>query len=462
MRKPKIGLLPFYLELYDRASPGLRPGAEEFVRLIAGELSGRGLSVSAAPLCRVREEFAREAERFRGAGLDAVVTLHAAYSPSLESAEILAGLELPLVILNTTPDASFGPGTESARISFNHGIHGVQDLCNMLGRLGRSFRLESGHWKESDVLDRVGGWARAAVLASAFRGSRVGRLGEPFPGMGDFLVEPGPMKETLGVETVVFDPREHRLEMPPAGSPAVAGELARDREAFDCSRIPEESHLLAIRCGLALRRWLEEERLSAFSFNFLAACRETGLPSVPFLEAGKAMARGLGYAGEGDTLTAALVGALGAGGSDCGFTEMFCPDWRGGTVFLSHMGEVNPKLLDGPGVLLEKKFPYAECAPPVFAAGRLRDGPATLVNLAPAGENRFRLVTAPVTVTGAGAPDAMESAVRGWARPRKDLAAFLTAYSEAGGTHHLALVAGERSGEITRFGILMGWETREI
>ncbi|MDZ7837486.1 MAG: hypothetical protein U5N58_05810 [Actinomycetota bacterium] len=44
--------------------------------------------------------------------------------------------------------------------------------------------------------------------------------------------------------------------------------------------------------------------------NFSKINSRSGFPTIPFLEASKAMARGTGYAGEGDIITAALVGAL--------------------------------------------------------------------------------------------------------------------------------------------------------
>ena len=48
---------------------------------------------------------------------------------------------------------------------YNHGIHGVQDLCNLLLRLGKPFQLEVGHWESNDALDRVARQAVAAHMA---------------------------------------------------------------------------------------------------------------------------------------------------------------------------------------------------------------------------------------------------------------------------------------------------------
>ena len=80
--------------------------------------------------------------------------------------------------------------------------------------------------------------------------------------------------------------------------------------------------------SLAVRKWLEDENLDAFTVNFLNITKASGIPVVPFLEASKAMAEGKGYAGEGDVLTAALTGALMAVFPETTFTEMFCPDWK--------------------------------------------------------------------------------------------------------------------------------------
>ena len=57
------------------------------------------------------------------------------------------------------------------------------------------------------------------------------------------------------------------------------------------------------------------------------------MPTLPFLEASKAMARGIGYAGEGDVLTSALVGTLLSVYPETSFTEMFCPNWKDGRYF---------------------------------------------------------------------------------------------------------------------------------
>jgi L-arabinose isomerase len=226
----------------------------------------------------------------------------------------------------------------------NHGIHGVQDMCNLLLRRGRPFQLEAGHWKRSSVLDRIAALAAPARMAAVMVRGKVGLLGSPFKGMGDFYTPPAKLKATIGGTVKTLEQEALKALLAGVKPAAVAAEREEDRQRFSLDGASEESVTRSIRLGLAVRAWVEKQGLAAFTFNFLNATRKGGYPTVPVLEASKAMARGVGYAGEGDVLTALLVAAVAAGHPETTFTEMFCPDWENGTVYLSHMGEFNWRL----------------------------------------------------------------------------------------------------------------------
>jgi len=97
-RKPKVGLLALYIKLYDDGMPQARPRMEHFYRQVAEALGARGLEVLTAPVCRVRPEFAAAVRDFEQGGAQAIVTLHLAYSPSLESVDALASSPLPVIV----------------------------------------------------------------------------------------------------------------------------------------------------------------------------------------------------------------------------------------------------------------------------------------------------------------------------------------------------------------------------
>lgn len=298
-------------------------------------------------------------------------------------------------------------------------------------------------------------------MASAFRHSRVGRLGRPFAGMGDFSVPPDILRRQ-GIETVTGDTRQLGRWCRDIPSRAIREEISLDLKRFKVAKGIEKAHERSVRIGLAVRRWIEQEKLTAFTVNFMDVTRASGLPTIPFLEAALGMERGIGYAGEGDVLTAALVGALASVFPDTTFTEMFCPDWMGGTIFLSHMGEVNAALLAGKPILMEYPFIFGDLSNPVKIAGCLRGGKAVFVNLAPMPGNRFRLILAPVTIKKVQGRDRFTDAIRGWMKPALPVADFLAEYSRQGGTHHAALVYGGDMKVLAAFGRFMGWEVMII
>lgn len=462
MRKDRIGLLPLYLQLYDQVSAKRRPMIEQIYSETARTLRERGLDVVTAPICRLKPEFASAIRKFKKQEVDAIVTLHLAYSPSLESADVLARTKLPLIVLDTTPTYDFGPTQSPDEIMFNHGIHGVQDMCNLLLRNGKPFKIEAGHCRKSDVLDRVVGWVKSARMATVTRKARIGRIGRPFAGMGDFAVPAAALKNAIGVETVVSRPNVMRRLVNSIPITQIEAEMAADRRRFAVGKMSVEAHRRSVKVGLGVRRWIEEENLSGFTVNFRDVNDASGMNCVPFLEASKAMARGLGYAGEGDVLTASLVAALASVYPATTFTEMFCPDWKGNRIFVSHMGEVNPDLIAGKPKLVEMDYIYSKAQNPVKLVGCLRGGRAVFVNLAPCAGGLFRLILSPITMTSVKGKDKMADSVHGWFEPRMRIDKFLTEYGKAGGTHHAALVYGDVADEIVGFGEFMGWEVVTI
>lgn len=444
LSKPIVGLLPFYLKLYDDCMPERRKQFAPFLRGVCERLNAAGLDVVEAEPCRVAAEFGAAIEHLEARDVDLLVTLHLAYSPSLESIDALCRTPLPLLILDTTMDVSFGQDVEPDRIMYNHGIHGVMDMASMLRRRGRPFEIVAGHIDESDIIDRAVAAAKASVAVRCLRTTRALRVGDTFAGMGDFAVPESVLRDVLGITVDQIGPAELAVQIQSVTDADVAAEMALDRERYDCIA-PEAVHARSLRVGLGLRRALENGDYDAFSVNFLAFDQPDGpVCTVPFLEISKAMSRGIGYGGEGDVLTASLTGALARAFGQTTFTEIFCPDWKGHSLFLSHMGEINPDIAADKPRLVEKPFDFTPAQNPAMLACAPQPGPATFVNIAPAPEDEFLLIVAPVEVLEDTHNEAMSNIVRGWIRPDAGLETFLETYSWHGGTHHSALVLGNQ------------------
>jgi L-arabinose isomerase len=188
IERPRIGLLPLYLALYDSALPTLLGEMAPFLNGVVGAFQSRGVDVIEAPVCRIKSDVAAAVEDFTLQEVDLIVTLHLAYSPSMESVWALVESRLPVLMLDTTPDPAFGLDTDPLQLLYNHGIHGVQDLASMLRRRGKDYWIVAGHLNDPTVMERACAIARGARAATRLRTSRALRIGPSFAGMGDFRV----------------------------------------------------------------------------------------------------------------------------------------------------------------------------------------------------------------------------------------------------------------------------------
>jgi L-arabinose isomerase len=452
--------LPLYLKLYDDVIPDLKPRFSGFLDEIIKKIEEEDIGVLKAQVCREKKEFEEAIKIFEKEDVDAILTLHLAYSPSLESIDALSRTSLPIIIFDTTPRYDFSVNTNQNDIMMNHGIHGVQDLCNLLKRKGKYFSLVTGYWEKPEVLKKIVKKIKGALIAGKMRKSRIGNIGGYFKGMGDFIVEDQLIKKCIGTEIVRVEPADIVSFMPVKSEKSIKEELEKDLNYFKLCGENKKNHLDSIIAGLGIRRWIGREKLSGFTMNFSSINYNTGFPTIPFLEASKAMADGIGYAGEGDIITSALVSSLLAVFPQTTFTEMFCPDWKNELIFLSHMGEVNLNLLAGRPKLIRKEIPFIDIEDPVIAVGQLKKGKATFVNLSPSKES-FDLIVSNIEMLEKKNKN-LEDTVTGWFKPNTVLDKFLLDFSNNGGSHHSAIVYGNISEEIKEFGSIMGFSVVEI
>lgn len=461
-RKPNAGLLPLYIALYDEISPDTRADFETFLDDVAAAFEKRGITIARVPICCVATEFEDAVAELEKQDVDCILTLHLAYSPSLESIDSFTRTSLPIVILDTTMDADFGRDVSVDRIMYNHGIHGVMDFASMLRRRGREFEIVAGHWRDPGLLDGAADLVRSAYASRAFGSTRALRVGEAFVGMGDFSVEEDILSSRLGITVNQVSMDELDRSVSGVADTDIEKEIASDRQQFSCD-LGDEVHARSVRVGLGLRNLLEAGPYDAFSVNF-QVFDSTGRPAntMPFLEISKAMARGIGYGGEGDVLTASLVGALCRAFGAVTFTEIFCPDWSGNTLFLSHMGEISPAVAGDKPRISERPFPFGGGLDPAVLTCAVKTGPATFVNLAPGPDNTFSLIIAPLEVMEDTTNEEMKNTVRAWVRPSCAVERFLEEYSRFGGTHHSALVLGDRTRALKAFATFAGLTARII
>ena len=454
--RPKTGLLPLMLELYRRYNPELEKKQAPFIEQVGASL--RAFSdVTIAPVCATGEEVRRAIRGFEQDDVDLIVILFIAYATSISALNPLLETRIPLLLFSTAPKNSMASGMTMEDISLNHGVHGYMDLANVLRRNRRHFLFVAGVKDDPKALREIEQWSQAALVKRRLRLSSIGLAGYTFDGMGDFGIDTTMLNAGLGpvVRHIPLNTLADAIQRIPEEE--LDKEMARDRERFDISDdVDDEILRESNRVYLGLSGVINDMSLNAFTMHFQGILEHPGIRTLPFLAISKLQEQGLAYAGEGDILgaTANLMVRFFCG--DTLFTEPFCPDFDGGRIVMGHMGESNPAM-GTRTILRRKKFAFGEALDPVVADVTMPEGErATVVNLGIVEDNAFRLIafTGEICERIPGAPDIDMPYFH--FKPDMALIDFLTAYGEAGGTHHAAMTLGDRTESIIKLAEMLG------
>ena len=357
--------------------------------------------------------------------------------------------KLPIIVLDTTSTDDFSQNQTRDEIGYCHGIHGVMDMCCMLRRNDNAFAICAGHVEDKKMWEKLIGYVRAAASAKAFCGSTVGIVGGKFDGMEDFSVPEDVFMSRFGIKVVKSDKDELLKIASEVTDEEINTEVEKELKlGKKISEIEDEAINASAKANIVLRKWIELKKLDALTVNFLNVAN-SGLDTMPFMGACFAMQDGIGYAGEGDTFTASLVGALLKNYEETSFIEIFCPDWKNGTLFISHMGEMNYRVAGKELELFENDFVYGNGTPTVVGYSSFKEGKGVFINLLPTKDD-FKMVIAPVDVLKE-TTDNFAGSMRGWLKPTIPVTDFLEKISEEGVTHHSALVYGATTEELRFF-----------
>ena len=445
--KPRVGLLALTLEFYERLAPELRSEREAWLRRRILPLLEPVADVSFdRAVCR-REEIDAAVGRMEAEGVDAVLVICVSYSPSQLSLPALARTRLPIIVWNTQELFSVDESFDGARMVANHGVHGTQDLCSVLLRCGVPFEYVTSH---PDDPEAIAGLAEFFIAASAVSGlgrARIGLMGYPFPGMGDFAVDTTQLTATLGCQWTALAVEDY-INRARAASVEEVDRLADEyRDLYDVADDLTGDDLRATaRAELSLRSIVAEERLDGISYQFLAFGEDERTVTLPFVAVSRLMAEGIGFGGEGDLIGTAGCWLLGRLAPPASFSEIFTVDFAGNGLFMSHMGEANVAMARA-----DRKVPLVARPKPIVPTqarqlaliSSFEPGDATLVALTRGPDGNWRFIAARVEIVDFGPLPGMPVPHFKIVPAEGDVRDWLTTCAKLGGPHHNAICFGD-------------------
>lgn len=438
--KPRIGLLGIMQELYDDMLPGITERQGQYAQQIADRCSDT-VEVSFPGPARTREDIERHVRAFNREDLDGILIVMLTYGPALRTVNALRENHLPVMLANTQPERTVTPEWDMADLTYNQGVHGAQDMANTLLRMGAPCPVLSEDWRADRFGAFVTDWAHAAKAARALRSMRLAQFGQ-MPGMGDIATDEAALMRTLGpqIDRVSLGPLKRRMEAVP--EEAVEAAMAEDAAHFEIDDVLSENgaHAYAARFQVALQEWLDEEGYAGFSMYFDAVSGDGRFEQLHMLAASNLLAKGYGYAAEGDMGCTSLVTAGQVLAADAHFTEMYAMDFERDAVLQSHMGEGNWKIAraDRPVRLVDRELGIGGLDNPPTVVFMAEPGPATLVSLVSLPGGTYRLVMATGEILDTEPLPHVEMPYFHF-RPDTGVRACLDGWLQHGGTHHQCL-----------------------
>lgn len=221
-------------------------------------------------------------------------------------------------------------------------------------------------------------------------------------------------------------------------------QLNEDKKNFTIeNNLSTESHRYAASLQIAFEKFLLNRGYSGFSAHFNVFKEDGRFKQLPILGASNLLAKGYGYAAEGDThvLVLTVIGHIMIG--DPHFTEMYSLDFGRDAALMSHMGEGNWRIArkDRPIKLIDRPLDIGDLENPPTPIYNAEPGESTLISLVAISGDRYRLVVSKGTVIDTQEIPGIPMN-HSFFKPDTGIRNCMDEWIKYGGTHHQVMFKG--------------------
>lgn len=350
-------------------------------------------------------------------------------------------------------------------MNLNQSAHGDREYGYINARLKKNNKVVVGYWEDEEVQEDIAKWMDVAVTYVEGFNIKVARFGDNMRNVavtdGDKIeaqIQFGWYVDYYGVGDLV--------EAVNVVSDEAVDALFKEYETlyeFDYGNYSKEDweHSVKVqaRYEIALEKFLSERGYTAFSTNFEDL---HGLEQLPGLAVQRLMAKGYGFAGEGDWKTAALTRALKimSHNKATGFMEDYTYELAKGheAILQSHMMEVDPTFANAKPRIVVSPLTMGAKADPARLVFDGIGGEGVVVSIADFGD-RFKVLVNEVEAfePTQDAPHLPVAKVLWKVKP--DFKSGVQQWIHTGGGHHTACSLHLTTDQITTWTDMLDVET---
>ncbi len=351
-------------------------------------------------------------------------------------------------------------------MNLNQSAHGDREFGFIMTRMRLNRKVVVGHWQDEKVQDQINVWTRAAAGWNDWQGAKFVRFGD---NMRFVAVTDGDKVEAefkFGYSVNTYGIGDLVKVINAAGEGEINKLIEEYEDSYTLSDnllkggAMRQSLVEAARIEIGLQRFLEDGNFKGFTDTFEDL---HGMEQLPGIAAQRLMAKGFGFAGEGDWKTVALVRAMKVMGSGLQGGNSFMEDYTyhfepGNSMVLgSHMLEICPSIANGKPKCEVHPLGIGGKADPVRLVFNSAAGPALNASIIDMG-NRFRMLVNEVEAVDAPFDLPKLPVARVLWKPLPDMTTGCAAWIYAGGAHHTGYSQNLTSEHMEDFASIAGIE----
>jgi len=389
------------------------------------------------------------------------------FSPSKMWIRGLSVLKKPFLHLHTQFNRDLPWGTiDMDFMNLNQAAHGDREAGFIHTRLRLGRKVVVGHWTDAEVHDRIGAWMRAARAWHDWQGARFVRFGDNMRQVAVTEGDKVAAELRLGFAVNTHGVGDLVAKVDAVSAAAINDLCAKYEKTYRVAPAlrrggaRHESLRYSARLELGMAAFLDEGGYKGFTDTFEDL---HGLRQLPGMATQRLMDAGLGFGGEGDWKTSALVRAMKVMNAGLPGGVSFMEDYtyhlspKGHQVLGAHMLEICPSIAAGTPTVEIHPLGIGGKEDPVRLVFNAPPGAALNASLVDLG-NRFRLIVNEVTAVRPPKLPKLPVARAVW-ECQPDFKTACAAWIYAGGAHHTGYSYSVTTEMLEDFATIAGVET---
>ena len=447
--KAKVGVFAIALGAYLPQFPSLIPEFEaqygEFKKLIPDtvEVIDGGIVTT--------KELSQEAgDKFRAADADLVFLQLLTYATSYNMLPAVKDLDVPVILVNIQKlrALDYEHTDIAAWLGEGYACGAVGEMAADLNRFGKRHVVITGvaEGGSSSVQREIEAWCKAAQVRRRFRDTNIAQIGRPYPGMMDLYIDETNLYRRLGLYTKQFDWEQMWALADDITNEDVIREKARDiLDTFDIEGGGSIEDVWEMaRYVAAAEKWVKDEKLGLVASHYAgyAKGRAGEVDSMLIPAFSMLIKNGCACAVEGDMKVAMAMSILKTISGTGQLAEMYSIDFNEDIAIIGHSGSGDADISARKPTMKIVKVFHGKTGGGYLTQFYPYTGPVTYLAITQDGEGNFKFITAEGVNEEGPILSFGDTNMR--TRFSCGAAEFVTKWSEAGPTHHMAAACGRQ------------------